>query len=134
MRLFTRRGHDWTECYPAVAAVAAKLRAKSFTLDGEAVVTGTDGVAVFDALHRRHKPTDAMLYAFGLLELGGRGTSACMPWRLRQRRRRTFEPGQRLIQVCTVISHVSPSGRQSNNIWPFNWPRTMRSITRVPKP
>jgi ATP-dependent DNA ligase len=70
VRRFTRRGHDWTECYPAVAAVAAKLRAKSFTLDGEAVVTGTDGVAVFDALHRRHKPTDAMLYAFGLLELG----------------------------------------------------------------
>jgi ATP-dependent DNA ligase len=28
------------------------LRAKSFTLDGEAVVTGEDGVAVFDALHR----------------------------------------------------------------------------------
>jgi ATP dependent DNA ligase domain len=38
VRLFTRRGHDWTERYPAVAAVAAKLRAKSFTLDGEAVV------------------------------------------------------------------------------------------------
>jgi bifunctional non-homologous end joining protein LigD len=29
------------------------------------------GVAVFDALHRRHKVTDAMLYAFDLLELNG---------------------------------------------------------------
>jgi hypothetical protein len=28
------------------------------------VVTGEDGVAVFEALHRRHKATDAMLYAF----------------------------------------------------------------------
>jgi ATP-dependent DNA ligase len=28
------------------------LRAKSFTLDGEAVVCGPDGVAIFDALHR----------------------------------------------------------------------------------
>jgi ATP-dependent DNA ligase len=46
---------------PPSARPAAKLRAKSFTLDGEAVVAGTDGVAVFDALHRRHKATDAML-------------------------------------------------------------------------
>jgi bifunctional non-homologous end joining protein LigD len=29
-------------------------------------------VAVFDALHRRHKVTDAMLYAFDLLELDGK--------------------------------------------------------------
>jgi bifunctional non-homologous end joining protein LigD len=71
VRLFTRRGHDWTERYPAIAAAAAKLRARSFTLDGEAVVGGADGVAVFDALHRRHKATDAMLYAFDLLELNG---------------------------------------------------------------
>jgi bifunctional non-homologous end joining protein LigD len=72
VRLFTRRGHDWTDRYPAIAAAAAKLRARSFTLDGEAVVSGADGVAVFEALHRRHKATDAMLYAFDLLELNGK--------------------------------------------------------------
>jgi len=71
VRLFTRRGHDWTDRYPAIASPAANLRAKSFTMDGEAVVTGADGVAVFDALHRRHKATNAMLYAFDLLELNG---------------------------------------------------------------
>jgi bifunctional non-homologous end joining protein LigD len=71
VRLFTRRGYDWTDRYPAIAAAAAKPRAKSFTLDGEAVVIGEDGVGVFDALHRRHKATDAMLYAFDLLELNG---------------------------------------------------------------
>jgi hypothetical protein len=53
-RLFTRRGHDWTDRYPAIAAVAGKLRAKSFTMDGEAAVSGADGVAVFAAIHRRH--------------------------------------------------------------------------------
>jgi bifunctional non-homologous end joining protein LigD len=53
VRLFTRRGYDWTERYPAIAAAAAKLKARSFTLDGEAVVGGADGVAMFDALHRR---------------------------------------------------------------------------------
>jgi bifunctional non-homologous end joining protein LigD len=37
VRLFTRRGYDWTERYPAIASAAAELRARSFTLDGEAV-------------------------------------------------------------------------------------------------
>jgi len=68
-RLFTRRGHDWTERYPAIAAAAHKLRVGSFTIDGEAVVVGHDGVAVFDALHRRHKASEALLFAFDLLGL-----------------------------------------------------------------
>src|SRR5271163_1134135 len=53
--LFTRRGYDWTDRYPAIAVAAAKLRARSFTLDGEAVACGADGVANFDALHRRRR-------------------------------------------------------------------------------
>jgi bifunctional non-homologous end joining protein LigD len=71
VRLFTRRGYDWTDRYPAIAAAAAKLRAKSFTLDGEAVVAGEDGVAVFDALHRHGRVSVAILQAFDLLELDG---------------------------------------------------------------
>jgi bifunctional non-homologous end joining protein LigD len=47
------------------------LRTRSFTLDGEAVVCGPDGVAIFDALHRRGTVSEAMLYAFDLLELDG---------------------------------------------------------------
>ena len=42
VRLFTRRGYDWSGRYPAIAATAAKLRAESFTLDGEAVVCGPE--------------------------------------------------------------------------------------------
>jgi bifunctional non-homologous end joining protein LigD len=72
VRLFTRRGHGWTNRYPAIAGAAAKLRARSFTLDGEAVVCGADGVAVFDALHRRRQASDAILYAFDLLEPDGK--------------------------------------------------------------
>jgi ATP-dependent DNA ligase len=71
VRLFTRRGYDWTERYPAIASAAAKLKARSFTLDGEAVVAGADGVAVFDALHRRGRVADAILQAFDLLEFDG---------------------------------------------------------------
>jgi bifunctional non-homologous end joining protein LigD len=71
VRLFTRKGYDWSDRYPAIAVTAMKLRAQSFTLDGEACVCGTDGVAVFDALHRRGTVREAMLYAFDLLELDG---------------------------------------------------------------
>jgi hypothetical protein len=45
VRLFTRRGYDWSDRYPAIARAAAKLRAMSFTIDGEAAVCGPDGVA-----------------------------------------------------------------------------------------
>jgi bifunctional non-homologous end joining protein LigD len=71
VRLFTRRGYDWTERYPAIAAAAAKLKARTLTVDGEAVVCDGDGVAVFGALHRRQRASDAFLYASDLLELDG---------------------------------------------------------------
>jgi bifunctional non-homologous end joining protein LigD len=71
VRLFTRRGHDWSKRYPAIARTATALRCTSFTLDGEAVVCGPDGVAIFDALHRGGTVSEAMLYAFDLLELDG---------------------------------------------------------------
>jgi bifunctional non-homologous end joining protein LigD len=70
VRLFTRRGY-----YPAIVVTAMQLRATSFT-DGEAVVCGPDGVAIFDALHRRGTVSEAMLYAFDLLALGGQDLRA----------------------------------------------------------
>jgi bifunctional non-homologous end joining protein LigD len=71
VRLFTRRGYDWTARYPAIVGTASLLRARSFTLDGKAVVCGPDGVAIFDALHHHGTVSEAMLYAFDLLELDG---------------------------------------------------------------
>jgi bifunctional non-homologous end joining protein LigD len=72
VRLFTRRGYDWTDRYPEIASTAARFRAKSFTIDGEAAVPDAERIAVFDALHRRRKATDAMLYAFDLPGLNGK--------------------------------------------------------------
>jgi bifunctional non-homologous end joining protein LigD len=70
VRLFTRRGYDWSGSYPAIAATAAKLRAESLTLEARVVVCAPDGV-VGDALHRRATVSEAMLCAFDLLELDG---------------------------------------------------------------
>jgi ATP-dependent DNA ligase len=77
MRLLTRRGCDWSDRYPAIAVTAALLRARSFTLGGEAVVCGQDGVAIFDALHLRSTVSEAMLYAFDLWDSTARTSAAC---------------------------------------------------------
>jgi ATP-dependent DNA ligase len=71
VRLFTRRGYDWTDRYPLIAAAAAKLRASSAVLDGEAVCCDDAGVANFERLHSRAHDGSAFLYAFDLLELEG---------------------------------------------------------------
>ena len=36
VRLYSRNANDWTARLPAIAAAAERIRAKSFTLDGEA--------------------------------------------------------------------------------------------------
>jgi bifunctional non-homologous end joining protein LigD len=71
VRLFTRRGFDWTERYPAVTAAAAKLKAHTLTIDGELGVTGKGGIANFEKLHSRTVDAAAILFAFDLLDLDG---------------------------------------------------------------
>jgi bifunctional non-homologous end joining protein LigD len=44
VRLFTRRGFDWTERYPWIVHSARRLPVSQFLIDGEAVVCGDDGV------------------------------------------------------------------------------------------
>ncbi len=60
VRLFTRRGHDWTDRVPRIAEAFAALPVTSATIDGEAVVCDPAGVSDFDrlrgALARRGSP------------------------------------------------------------------------------
>jgi ATP-dependent DNA ligase len=67
--LFTRRGFDWTDRYPLIAAAAAALACNAI-IDGEAVVCDDAGVANFERLHSREHDRHAFLWAFDLLELG----------------------------------------------------------------
>jgi ATP-dependent DNA ligase len=70
VRLFTRRGYDWTERYPLIAAAADALACDA-TIDGEVVVCDRAGVADFERLHSREHDGRAFLRAFDLLELDG---------------------------------------------------------------
>ena len=71
VRLYTRNGYDWTVRLTAIAAAAERIKAKSFTIDGEAVVLGRDGVSRFDELRRREAARTAIQYAFDLIEHDG---------------------------------------------------------------
>jgi bifunctional non-homologous end joining protein LigD len=71
VRLYTRNAYDWTARLPAIAAAAQRIKAKSFTIDGEAVIPGPDGLSRFDELRRREAAHSAMLYAFDLIDRDG---------------------------------------------------------------
>src|SRR6516164_6726993 len=71
VRLITRNGYDFTNLFPIIVAAVAALTARSFLIDGEAIVTNGDGLAVFDLIrHKRHGDA-AVLCAFDLIELDG---------------------------------------------------------------
>src|SRR5262249_25368079 len=71
VRLYTRNAYDWTARLPTIAAAAGRIKARSFTIDGEAVVLGPDGLSRFDDLRRLEAGRAAILYAFDLIEHDG---------------------------------------------------------------
>jgi ATP-dependent DNA ligase len=71
VRLFTRRGYDWTARYPLIHEAVAAIPAGSVVLDGEAVYCDNAGVSVFEKLHTGVYDRRVILYAFDLLELDG---------------------------------------------------------------
>ncbi len=71
LRLYSRNAYDWTARLAAIAAAAERIKAKSFTIDGEAVVLGPDGLSRFEDLSRRDAARTAILYAFDLIEHNG---------------------------------------------------------------
>src|SRR6478736_4756355 len=43
VRCFTRRGYDWAKRFPAIVEAALRIKAASFLIDGEAMITRDDG-------------------------------------------------------------------------------------------
>ena len=54
VRLFTRRGYDWSGKHSWIVAALRSPRVRSIIVDGEAVWAGKDGKSDFDKLHCRH--------------------------------------------------------------------------------
>lgn len=74
VKVFTRRGHDWTNRLRKVADDAWHVGAGSAIIDGEIVVPAADGTTDFSVLQTELKgaSTKIVLVAFDLLYLNGR--------------------------------------------------------------
>ena len=71
VRLFTRHGNDFTARFPLAVEAVGALSARSFLIDGEAIVTNERGLAVFELIRHQRHSDDAVLLAFDLIELDG---------------------------------------------------------------
>jgi bifunctional non-homologous end joining protein LigD len=74
VKVYTRRGYDWTKRFKKVADDAWHIKAASAIIDGEIVVPAADGTTDFSVLQNELKGTSQkiMLVAFDLLYLNGR--------------------------------------------------------------
>ena len=74
VKVFTRRGHDWTSRFKKVAEHAWHIKAGSAIVDGDIVVPAVDGTTDFSVLQNELKGRSAsiVLVAFDLLYLNGR--------------------------------------------------------------
>jgi bifunctional non-homologous end joining protein LigD len=70
VRLYSRNAYDWAVQLSAVATAAQRIKAKSFTIVGEAVVLGPDGLSRFEEMRSR-EAARTILYAFDLIEHDG---------------------------------------------------------------
>jgi bifunctional non-homologous end joining protein LigD len=71
VRLITRRGNDFTSRFLFAITAVTALPARSFLIDGEAIVTNGDGLALFDLMRHKRHGDSAVLCAFDLIELDG---------------------------------------------------------------
>jgi ATP-dependent DNA ligase len=73
IKVFTRRGNDWTKRFRKVAADAYLINAKSAIIDGEIVVPAADGTTDFSVLQNELKGTSdkIVMVAFDFLYLNG---------------------------------------------------------------
>jgi bifunctional non-homologous end joining protein LigD len=103
VRIFTRRGADWSMRLPRILAAARRLRASSAVIDGEGVVYGAKGMPSFDLLHSHEYDREVSFVAFDLLELNGTDTRR-LP--LLQRKTRLRKPLTRAPDGIEFNGHL----------------------------
>jgi bifunctional non-homologous end joining protein LigD len=69
--LFSRNGHNFADRFPFIAEAIEALPVRSCVVDGEAIVCGDGGLAVFDLIRGYATNAGAVLCASDLLEVNG---------------------------------------------------------------
>jgi bifunctional non-homologous end joining protein LigD len=110
----TRRGHDWTARFPALAAAVGGLDARRAILDGEIVALRPDGTTDFQALQNAldARRSEALVYCvFDLLHEDGEDL---MPLPLEQRKKRLAALLKRSpkAEVLRFVKHAVGGGAE----------------------
>ena len=108
IRCFTRNGNDWADRFPSIVVAAARLEARSFLIDGEAVVVSRDGTPDFHALRSRRRRHEAVLFAFDLLEQNGEDLRDLPLHERKQRLARLL--GRTKRQAIQFVEHLTEDG------------------------
>ncbi|HET6148268.1 MAG TPA: non-homologous end-joining DNA ligase [Polyangia bacterium] len=108
--LLSRRGHEWTDDFPEVAAGAARLDVSSALLDGEVAAVMPDGRTSFQAMQRGWSGTrpEIAYFVFDLLHLDGADLTA-LPLDQRKERLRALLGG-RPPRPLRYVDHVIGDG------------------------
>jgi len=64
VRVYSRRGADFTKRFPRLVAAARRLQAKSALLDGEGYVYDQHGMPDFNLIHSKEYDREVSLVAF----------------------------------------------------------------------
>jgi bifunctional non-homologous end joining protein LigD len=108
--LLSRRGHEWTDDFPEVAAGARSLALDNALFDGEVAAVMPDGRTSFQAMQRGWSGTRPALayFVFDLLHLEGEDL---MPLPLDQRKQRLRAAlGARPPRPLRYVDHVIGDG------------------------
>jgi bifunctional non-homologous end joining protein LigD len=101
VRLFTRRGNDWSERMPALVDAVRALGLGSAWIDGEIVVNGAQGVPDFNALQNAFESArvaDIQYYVFDLPYWNGHDL-------------RAVPLGERRALLAALLERSGPQGR-----------------------
>ena len=71
VRIYSRRGADFTPRFPRIVDAVRRLKVKSVLRDGEGIVYDQHGMPSFDLIHSKQYDREVSLVAFDLLELDG---------------------------------------------------------------
>ena len=69
MRIYSRRGADFTKRFPRIVDAVRRIRIKSAMFDGEGIVFDEKGMVQFDLLDSKQNDKAVSLCAFDLLGL-----------------------------------------------------------------
>jgi bifunctional non-homologous end joining protein LigD len=119
VRLYSRRGNDWTRMLATVAEALHGIACRSAIIDAELVLPDAEGRPDFAGLHRGWRSAGAQLavFAFDLLHRDGKDLRALPLMERRQRLTRllarsdvlclylveTFEDGAALLRQCEAL-------------------------------